>query len=397
MERVDELRDLPGLAAFGERLTAAMREETQAVRPARTRRRRPLRTLVLTALLILAIAAAAAAATVAVLRASVIQAPGAADVPREQKQVLGTIRIAAARAKDPAGGPPWAVRVARSPTGLVCTTIGQMRDGVFGIVGLDGVFRRIPATIVDHCSSTSWWSDYRTVIGRRPQDTRTIGAQWVPKSSRGASVIQVGEDRKGRPIWVPFDRDGVFIYAMRGYGEDQPGQPMLRGGEGFVRDPAGGIGTSWIVQREPPGFRGRTCARVRLARAPLDAPVSTQDLCVAWHGSRDWAAGARRYAPGQHGSRDGLHPWDWRSHAARTVVWGITRNPKEIDTVTLRGAGAPRAVAVSAQGAFAVVLPAWVDPRRLRLSVRYHGGREQRAGLAEGFRRAVVSPLGDLP
>ena len=396
MERVDDLRDLPGLAAFGELLAAAVRQDEQAVRRPNVRRRRPARTLVLAAMLALLIAAAAAAATVVVLRASVIQVPGSAEVPREQTQVPGTVRLSAARLKDPAGGPPWTVRVARSPTGLVCTTIGQLRDGVFGIVGLDGVFRRIPIAIVDHCSSNPWWGDDRVVTGRRPQDTRTIVAQWAPKASRTPTVVEIGQDSSGRAIWARYASDGVFMYAIRGYGEDQPGPGMLRGGEGFVHDSAGGVGTSWVVQREPYRVRDSTCVRARVARAPLDAPITTQVLCVRWRGPRTWVAGARRYAPGEHGWQSSIIPWNWRSHGARTMVWGIARNPKDVVMVTLHGAGGPREVAVSMQGAFGVVLPTSVDPRRLRLSVLFKGGREEHVRLADGYRKSVVSPRGSF-
>ena len=45
--------------------------------------------------------------------------------------------------------------------------------------------------------------------------------------------------------------------------------------------------------------------------------------------------------------------------------------------MTLRGAGAPRKLAVSKQGAFAAVLPASVDPAKLTLDVVLTDGTVQ--------------------
>jgi hypothetical protein len=63
-------------------------------------------------------------------------------------------------------------------------------------------------------------------------------------------------------------------------------------------------------------------------------------------------------------------------------VWGVGRSSKTVESVTLLGAGAPRRLTVSKQGAFAVVLPATADPATLRLRVRLATGETQteRAG-----------------
>ena len=95
--------------------------------------------------------AATAAATVAALRGTVISAPDARILPADQTSLDSTSVLTAPRSADPAGGPPWALRLTRSQTGLTCTTVGQVRDGVFGIVGEDRVFRQIPTAVVDSC------------------------------------------------------------------------------------------------------------------------------------------------------------------------------------------------------------------------------------------------------
>ena len=146
MPERDDFADLPGLGRFGEALDAAARRE-----PARgLRLRRWLRGAALTLAVALGVAATAAA-TVAALRGTVIPAPDARVLPAEQTSLGGTSVLTAPRSADPAGGPPWALRLTRSQTGQTCTTVGQVRDGVFGIVGEDRVFRQIPTAVVDSC------------------------------------------------------------------------------------------------------------------------------------------------------------------------------------------------------------------------------------------------------
>jgi hypothetical protein len=60
------------------------------------------------------------------------------------------------------------------------------------------------------------------------------------------------------------------------------------------------------------------------------------------------------------------------------------RTGKTIKAVTLLGAGAPRELTVSKQGAFAAVLPANVDPARLRFVVTLRDGTVQRGRPGEG-------------
>ena len=92
--------------------------------------------------------------------------------------------------------------------------------------------------------------------------------------------------------------------------------------------------------------------------------------------ARAWVADARTFKPGQRGV-PGFDRWSWTRSPARTVVWGVGRGSKTVESVTLLGAGSPRRLTVSQQGAFAMVLPAAVDPAKLRLRVRLATGVTQ--------------------
>ena len=118
---------------------------------ARFARRLPARALGLAAVLVLSAAAASAAATLLALRGAVIPAPRA--TPPEQSPAAGSGRLAGFSVADTRRGEPrWTMRLATSRTGLLCSTVGQLVGGEFGIVGLDRRFRRLSPDAADACS-----------------------------------------------------------------------------------------------------------------------------------------------------------------------------------------------------------------------------------------------------
>ena len=120
------------------------------------------------------------------------------------------------------------------------------------------------------------------------------------------------------------------------------------------------------------------CAHVGQAR--LGGPDRTigPTTCLALRTSkRTWVADARVLRPGDKGV-PGFDQWNWQDTPARTVVWGVARTNKAVRSVTLLGAGAPKRLTVSPQGAFAAVLPATVQPRDLALEVTLADGSADR-------------------
>ena len=92
-------------------------------------------------LLLLGGAAVALAASGVILTGAAVPAPrfasptAGAGLPQPGKWKLLSLRVA-----DPAGSPPWGMRVVRTTRGLVCVQIGRVQEGVLGELGIDGAF-----------------------------------------------------------------------------------------------------------------------------------------------------------------------------------------------------------------------------------------------------------------
>jgi hypothetical protein len=54
--------------------------------------------------------------------------------------VEGGARLLPLRVPDPAGGPPWGMRVVHTTRGLICVQVGRVDDGQLGELGIDGAF-----------------------------------------------------------------------------------------------------------------------------------------------------------------------------------------------------------------------------------------------------------------
>jgi hypothetical protein len=386
----------PSLERFGRELVARTRRLD--------RRRARWRRVALGFCVALPIAATSGAATAVVLREAVISAPDPSQVPDEQTPLAGTARVSSVRAADPGRGLPWAVRVARSKTGFTCTTVGQVRDGVFGLTGLDGVFRRLPAELSDACGQGGTLTGARVLAADRVADVRSIVYGVAGAGLRGVTLQTATGDRSLR-----VGPDGTYVAALRGYPEDQSAAVTLRFAGGRVEhhnfgaatdtipDPEGG--QAWAVERYTLGTR-QQCAHVRPARRSgkgiivrpdgSSDQVVTPTACLALRTSdRAWVADARRLKPGDEGV-PGFDRWGWQRNPPRTVVWGVARNGKTLRSVTLRGAGGPRTLAVSKQGAFAAVLPAAVDPAKLALDVVLADGTVQHGKPGEGLAPDLV-------
>lgn len=100
-----------------------------------------IRPLVAVVLLVLVLAAAAVAATL-VLRVGSPVAPAGNASPTVGIGIPapGGSRLLVIRAPDPAGGPPWGMRVLRTTRGLLCVQIGRVYQGRLGLLGIDGAF-----------------------------------------------------------------------------------------------------------------------------------------------------------------------------------------------------------------------------------------------------------------
>jgi hypothetical protein len=108
--------------------------------PARRRTGMRRLALVIPALLVLA-AGALAAGGVIRIGAPAEPVKGFAHVLRGGGLVKGTVRLLPVTAPDPAGGPPWGMRVLSTKSGEGCIQVGRVLDGKLGAIGEDDAFR----------------------------------------------------------------------------------------------------------------------------------------------------------------------------------------------------------------------------------------------------------------
>ena len=99
------------------------------------------RPLVLFAVLLLGGATAALAAA-GVFQTGAPVKPNVPPTPKADSGVAttGGVQLLALRVTDPAGGPPWGLRMVHTTRGLLCLQVGRIADGTIGALGQDGIF-----------------------------------------------------------------------------------------------------------------------------------------------------------------------------------------------------------------------------------------------------------------
>jgi hypothetical protein len=100
-----------------------------------------VRLVALAVIAVLAIAAVAFAATGEFSTGQIIE-PVSPPTPRAQDgaAIPSTIHLLTVRSPDPAGGPAWALRLARTTRGEVCITPGRAQGDMIGVLGIDRAF-----------------------------------------------------------------------------------------------------------------------------------------------------------------------------------------------------------------------------------------------------------------
>jgi hypothetical protein len=369
------------LDELGAELVRAAREAERAQRRGGAARRVP-RAVVIGVAVLLLLAAVAAAATLIIGRGDPIPPAPAGSVPPELQPLPGTARLNGLNVPDPDGGPAWDVRTSRSATGAICTTIGQVLDGELGLVGLDRRFRALPAGAADTCSTPQRTG--ATLAGARAfRGGGRLTDLTVVNGVAAPSVRRVVASGAGRTVTMRIGPGRAFLAVFRGTPEQV--RPHLRlteagggsttlfladTGEFLASDPSGGAPWALQARKGAPGLRcvaaqreeGPDSPQPVTPRAFNPATASLPARC----GRRDVAfADVRRFVP--RNQRIGRSFW-WGLNPARTVVWGAA--PDAGATVVLRGAGAPRRLAVDARThGFLAVLDGHVDPRRIAVTV----------------------------
>jgi hypothetical protein len=340
--------------------------------------------VVLVGLLILA--AAAAGAVLLIGRGSPLPAPHAQDLRSSGIPLAGSARLAGLRAPDPdRASPPWDLRLSRTAAGEICTAVGQVLDGRFGIVGLDHQFRELPLGSVDSCGIDSPSGPAlvgaRTFIGAATGDAVTVLSGVAGAGTRSVTAYAQGATRQ-----LPLGPDGSFIAVFAGEAEvvqptvgvvGRDGRvrsiPLERGVTGELPDPAGGSG--WVVSAEadlqPGATPDETC--VQVTRQPSQSEAGrislplTPEVC-GHLGSSPLFVQMRRFVPGESSG-----PFPWGNAPSRTILYGVA-SPR-VRSLALSGAGAVQAVQIDRNGgAFAAILDGHIDPRGLILTAKLVGG-----------------------
>ena len=350
----------------------------------RSWRRLSPRVAALAGLVVLSAAAASASATLLALRGAVIPVPRA--TPPEQTPAPGTSRLAGFSVADPRPGEPrWTMRLATSRTGLLCSTIGQLVGGEFGIVGLDGRFRRLSPDAADACSivraGATSLAGARVFDASRPADVRTVVSGVAGDRLRAVTI-----DVAGRTRSVPVHKGGTFLAALAGLPEDLAIVVRLRFAGGRVeRHP---FGVAPLVLPDPDGGRAwrissgvvsgdpRACVTLTPARQRRNPPVSPAACGKLAEPRRGVFFAVRRVTPGSGGRP--VSPFGegaWRDTPPRLIVWGVAG--ADVASVDVRG---PRGAARTGtffrpNGAFAYMFGPRVRRGQVVVTVRFRDGR----------------------
>jgi hypothetical protein len=151
--------------------------------------------------LLVAVAALVSAGGVAVA-GRVLDRTGA-DEPRDriERKVAPAADpgvIAASATPDPAGGPPWAMRVFANPAGLECVAVGRLADGALGTYDAAHTFRKLPETVAGACESLARVG-LLVAVQRREQPTARTIVYGLTRGTQPVRVTIAGRTRMLRP------------------------------------------------------------------------------------------------------------------------------------------------------------------------------------------------------
>jgi hypothetical protein len=352
--------------------------------PAKGRPRRSTRSILLAAALALLVGGTAMAGTLIALRGSAIPAPAERDAGPAQTVEPGTSRVLPQRADDPRSGPPFALRVARSRTGLVCTTVGQDVSGDFGVVGLDDRFHPLDAGVVDGCGRAG-----STLVGARVFDAReTADVRTIVNGVAGSGLRSVTVTAAGRDRSLEVGAGGSFLTAFAGYPENlgldvrlvfedgRTERHPLGISQSLIPDPEGD--RAWVLfPFRHAGFTGR-CVKFNTVRFMEPDRSSSPVVCA--ERSAPYFFAVRRIEP------DGRA---WRG-PARTAVWGELGSDVE-SAQAIAGKDVRELQRGARSRAVLAIFGSHVDPATISVRLRMRDGSER---IERGDTNLTPTPKG---
>ncbi len=196
----------PGLKDFGARLRSAAEADMARGVPPRSRNAWRNFGLPITATVLSVAVGASAVSLVDEGKGPPIRAERGDGAGLQAPKDPGV--VAASATADPAGGPPWAVRVYTNPRGDECAQVARLRSGLFGQIQ-NGRFRELPPDAPGTCGPATR-SETLAAVERRADPPRTL--VFGLAISRTPIDISVGKTRaRVRPSGL-----GAFVAVFTG-------------------------------------------------------------------------------------------------------------------------------------------------------------------------------------
>ncbi|MGO8907018.1 MAG: hypothetical protein ACLQMH_15565 [Solirubrobacteraceae bacterium] len=286
MSRLPQLR-----ASF---MDAAERQTKLPARAARGRRR-PLR-MILTATLVALLLAAAAVAATGVLRTGSAVRPGERLTPTAGFGVPapGGSRILGVSFADPAGGPPWGMRVVHTTRDLVCIQLGRLYRGSLGVLGLDGafhddgLFHPLPPDVIGRQLGAASCQPEAVRVSLEVSGIPESGLmpeignlgvlsrdRWVSYGLLGPDAVSVTYSYQGSAHTVPVEPGtGAYVIVLPGVEPGPNSNGITSGGSSGASEPGGSPLPNPAGALTAITYRlgDTTCQESRAATAPSACP-----------------------------------------------------------------------------------------------------------------------------
>lgn len=192
-------------------VAAAVRVGATPSRRLRPRVSASRRAAVIAFAVVLALSAVAGAASIIVREGKPVAPAPRTDFPPGVQFPAPSTGVIAATTPDPAGGPAWGVRLARSASGSPCVAAGRVLHGQLGKYdAATTTFRRLPLRGPGSCGITiganevAWFIDQRFAFRTEPARTVLYGVA-------GANVRRLVALGPGGDRPVPISRKRAFI------------------------------------------------------------------------------------------------------------------------------------------------------------------------------------------
>jgi len=275
---------------------------------ARARSRLRLRLLVVVVPAVLVLTAGALAAT-GVIRIGAPAEPSGGSLPelRGGGLVKGTVRLLAVTTPDPAGGPPWGMRVLSTKAGEGCVQVGRLVEGKLGAIGEDNAFDddglfhafALDSTFAKHACTLLDGNGrifLNATVGDMPASAWVgYGGGCVPSTATHAERFT--EKGKPRALCPQADERNLYYGLL---GPDAKSVTYKLDGHTYTRATIGPEGAYLIVTHASPTQLFNFNAGGTQDIVPVDGPITElhyRDGATCHLSSRSWIGGKDACTP----------------------------------------------------------------------------------------------------